>query len=179
MKETKNDLEKNIREYLSTLPKPHFSPSVKLSQSKIAGIGLIAVKDIKEGEVLVVELGPVVNRKFIEIVESLTGYECNLCIGWDNYILHQPLHEDHQGGYINHSCNPNVGLLANGVWCAIRDIKKRDEIVCDYGTFETYPGWAMKCKCGSKDCRKLITSKDYKNKKLREKLGEWFAPYLR
>jgi len=174
-----SNVEQKIREYLFSLPKPYFSPAVQLSSSKIAGVGLVAKRDIVEGEVLVVELGPVVNRAFIEIIESVTGYECNLCIGWDAYILHAPLHEDHQGGYINHSCEPNVGLLADGVWCAMCDIKKGEEVTCDYGTFETRPGWTMKCACGVPSCRKLITFEDYKNKDLQKRMGNWFAPYLR
>ena len=179
MKTTKSDLESNIREYLFSLPKPHFSPGVKLMPSDIGGIGLKAQRDIQAGEIVVVELGPVVSRKFIEVIESLTGYECNLCIGWDSYILHAPLHEDYQGGYINHSCDPNAGLLTNGVWCAIRDISQGEEVTCDYGTFETYPGWSMDCQCGSPHCRKTITAQDYKNDDLRKRLGAWFAPYLK
>lgn len=171
--------EQKLREYLFSLPKPHFSPAVTLQSSNIAGIGLAAQRDIAEGEVIVVELGPTVNRTFIEIIESVTGYECNLCIGWDAYILHAPLHEDYQGGYINHSCEPNVGLLSNGVWCAIRDIKKGEEITCDYGTFETRPGWRMECSCGSPHCRRRITFEDYKNEELKKRMGKWFAPYLR
>jgi len=175
----KQNLEKNIRDYLFSLPKPHFSPAVKLAESDISGIGLKAQRNIEKDEILVVELGPVVSGKFIEVIELLTGYECNLCVGWDSYILHSPLHNDYQGGYINHSCDPNVGLLANGVWCAIRNISKEEEIVCDYGTFETCPGWTMECECDSSNCRKLITAKDYQRKDLRKRLGKWFAPYLR
>jgi len=176
---TMNEIEKKIRDYLFSLPKPHFSPAVALGQSKIAGVGLGAVRDIAEGEVVVVELGPTINRAFIEVIESVTGYECNLCIGWDAYILHAPLHEDHQGGYINHSCNPNAGLLSNGVWCAIRNINNGEEVTCDYGTFETRPGWILECQCGSPQCRKRITFEDYKSPELKKRLRNWFAPYLR
>ncbi|MEK7530987.1 MAG: SET domain-containing protein [Patescibacteria group bacterium] len=172
-------VEQSVRDYLFSLPKPHFSPAVELSKSTISGIGLVAKRDVSAGEVVVVELGPTINRVFIEIIESVTGYECNLCIGWDAYILHAPLHEDYQGGYINHSCDPNVGLLANGIWCAIRDISKDEEVVCDYGTFETRPGWVMDCTCGSENCRKTITFEDYKKEELRQRMGKWFAPYLR
>ena len=179
MEEHKLDLEKDIREYLASLPKPHFSPAVKLMQSKIAGIGLIAQRDIAEGEIVAVELGPIIPRKFVEVIESITGYECNLCIGWDSYSIHAPLHADYQAGYINHSCNPNVGMLSNGVWCAIKDIPKDEEILCDYGTFETWPGWSMKCECGSENCRKVITCEDYKIQELKDRMGKWFAPYLR
>ena len=81
--------------------------------------------------------------------------------------------------FVNHSCSPNVGLIDNGVWVAIRNINRNEEICCDYGTFETSPGWNMECACNSNNCRKIITFKDYKNPKLRKTLGKWYAPYLK
>ena len=56
---------------------------------------------------------------------------------------------------INHSCNPNCEVAGTGlkVWVyAIRDIKKGEELTCDYGfgydsDFKQFP-----CKCGSKNC---------------------------
>jgi len=170
---------KQIENLLATLPKPCFSSKVELNKSQISGYGLIAKSKIDSGEIIIVELGPIVNSKFINSIEKKFGYECNLCVGRNKYLLHAPLHKDYQGGYINHSCSPNVGLMENGVWVAIKNIKIREEICCDYGTFETCSKWSMKCNCGSKNCRKIITSKDYLIPDLIKRLGKWYAPYLR
>jgi|SRR3989344_4814610 len=170
---------KEILKFLYELPKPYFSSIIKLNKSKIAGRGIIAQRTIHKGEILVAEQGPIINKKVLDKITSLTGYETNLCVGFNKYSIHAPLHKNYQGGYINHSCNPNAGLADKTTWIAIKKIKKGEEICCDYGTFETYPGWLMSCKCNSKNCRKMITSEDYKLPNLRKKLGKYFAPYLK
>jgi hypothetical protein len=170
---------KEIIRYLNHLKKPIFSSKIKFGKSKISGFGLTAIKNIYPGEILVVEIGKIVNRKFIDLVYEKTGYECELCVGRNKYSLHAPLHQNNQGGYLNHSCFPNVGLAEDGVWVAIRKIKPNEEICCDYGTFETYPKWSMKCNCGSRNCRKIITEKDYLIPDLIKRLGKWYAPYLK
>ena len=56
---------------------------------------------------------------------------------------------------INHSCNNNCDYEGKGfkVWVsAIRDIKKGEELTCDYGfgfdkDYKQFP-----CKCGAKNC---------------------------
>ena len=58
-------------------------------------------------------------------------------------------------GLINHSCNNNCDYEGKGfkVWVsAIRDIKKGEELTCDYGfgfdkDYKQFP-----CKCGAKNC---------------------------
>lgn len=59
---------------------------------------------------------------------------------------------------INHSCSPNSGIKIHGkkaILIAIRNIKKNEEITCDYSTI-TNDNWKMKCRCESKNCRKVI-----------------------
>jgi hypothetical protein len=173
---TDND---TLKAYMRSLPLPYFSPAVAPSRSDFAGHGLRATRNISAGEILVVERGPILPRLLIEMIERETGYETNLCIGRDAYISHGPIHPDGAGGYINHSCAPNAGLVANGVWAAITPVALNTEITCDYGTFETMPGWTMRCACGEPNCRGTITDKDNLLPELQERLGEWFAPYLK
>lgn len=54
MPKTKKSKRELIK-YLFSLPKPYFSPAVRLGKSKIAGNGLIAQRSIAKGEILVVE----------------------------------------------------------------------------------------------------------------------------
>ncbi len=70
--------------------------------------------------------------------------------------------------YINHNCNPNMATVGHND-IAIRDIAAGEEVTYDYGVIE--PTWLnlepMKCNCGSRSCRKLITllpkkSREYK-----------------
>ncbi len=137
------------------------------------------MRNIEPGEVLVVERGPRVGARLVAMISALTGYETNCCVGWGEYVLHGPLHGNGAGAYINHSCNPNAGMLVDATWVAMRAITATEEVTCDYGTFETMNDWSMDCACGAASCRKVITGRDFLLPDLQARLGPWFAPYLR
>jgi len=59
--------------------------------------------------------------------------------------------------YINHSCEPNVGIIGTVTFKALRKIHKDEELFFDYSICEE-GDWEMKCKCGSVNCRKIIGS---------------------
>lgn len=74
-------------------------------------------------------------------------------------VLHHPRK------YINHSCDPNVGILrrprAEGGWdsdlISIRSIRKGEEITLDYATTQLEE-WSLRgCRCGTAFCRHTIT----------------------
>jgi SET domain len=166
-----------VKKWLNTLPMPKFHHSIEHRESAIAGRGIHATRKILAGEVLVEENGPIVSQRTINIVHA-AGYECELRVGWRLYSLHRPVHDSNQGGYINHSCEPNAGLSDIRTFAAVRDIEPGEEITCDYGTFETERGWTLPCSCGSKQCRKVITACDYLLPELRSRLSRYMAPYL-
>ena len=78
--------------------------------------------------------------------------------------------------YINHSCDPNTYVKTIGGvrhLFAMKDISESDEITYDYainGDFEM----AAECKCGAKECRKVINS----FWKLSKKRQLEYLPYL-
>ncbi|MFH1547204.1 MAG: SET domain-containing protein-lysine N-methyltransferase, partial [bacterium] len=80
--------------------------------------------------------------------------------------------------YINHSCEPNCGIRGDIVFTAIRDIKEGDEITIDYAFIDN-EDYSFKCTCGSENCRKTVTGRDWKIKELQEKYGNYFATYLK
>jgi len=58
---------------------------------------------------------------------------------------------------LNHSCDPNTGFLHHDpVLYALRDIVPGEELVWDYSTSISEPGWTLDCLCGSKSCRRVI-----------------------
>lgn len=59
--------------------------------------------------------------------------------------------------FINHSCSPNTYLrvMKDRVeFYTLRNIKKGEELSCDYG--ETHHEGTLPCKCGAPNCRKFI-----------------------
>ena len=61
--------------------------------------------------------------------------------------------------FTNHSCDPNCGVVINGVKAilvAIKDIFPGEEITWDYSTTIDDDTWFMKCACDADICRKKI-----------------------
>lgn len=168
-----------IEKFLNSLPRPYISPILETRESQIAGVGQFALQSIKAGEIIAIEKGPVVSGAVVVAIEEIGGYSLDTCIGWNKYFLMAPLEHGGEGGIINHSCEPNVGFLDEGIYITIRPVTAGEELCCDYGTFETMNEWSMKCECGTKTCRNTITAKDYLLPDLQKRLGKWFMPYLK
>lgn len=64
--------------------------------------------------------------------------------------------------YINHSCNPNCAVKIVGrrtILFSLYLIPADTELTWDYSTTstDTPEQWSMECKCGSHNCRKMIS----------------------
>jgi len=81
--------------------------------------------------------------------------------------------------YFNHACNGNVGFNRAGDFVALRSIKRGKELTYDYGLAESNPRFKMRCECGAKGCRKMITGNDWKQKEFRKKSIDSMLPRLR
>jgi len=128
---------------------------IKKSNIDKNGQGLYAIKDIKEGTKIIDYVGKIITKKKTEESEKFDNskpiylfnlnarYDLDGDISWNTARL------------INHSCLNNCDYIGKGLklWItAIRDIKKGEELTCDYGfsydsNYKQFP-----CKCGSKNC---------------------------
>jgi uncharacterized protein len=80
--------------------------------------------------------------------------------------------------YINHSCEPNCGMRGRFALVAMRDIAKGREITFDYDMTENSV-WRMKCRCGTRSCRRLIRGFRFAPKVLRSKYRGYFSTWLK
>jgi uncharacterized protein len=139
-----------------------------IATSKIAGKGIMAGENIKEGEVIRKITGDV---KFFAVKskDDSLSYPNWIGIGEGTWI--DP-HHPHQ--YLNHSCNPTAGMNDNLELVALKDIKEGEEITIDYSIIEGDDLWEMPCSCGAPNCRKIIRSVKYLPKGTFEK----YLPYI-
>lgn len=79
--------------------------------------------------------------------------------------------------FLNHSCEPNVGVQGQIVFVAMRDIAAGEELALDYATVDNDSG-QMTCACGAERCRKIITGQDWRKPELQQKYGNYFAWHL-
>ena len=83
------------------------------------------------------------NSKPIYLFNLNTRYDLDGDVSWNTARL------------INHSCLNNCDYEGKGLklWItAIRDIKKGEELTCDYGFSYDSDYKQFPCKCGSKNC---------------------------
>lgn len=68
----------------------------------------------------------------------------------------------HESNYIDHSCDPNVGLDEDDNWVALSHISKDDYLSIDYGTILFSSSHDFSCRCGSRSCRGKLSPDDWK-----------------
>jgi uncharacterized protein len=70
--------------------------------------------------------------------------------------------------YANHSCNPNCGLNEKLELITLRDVSQNEELTWDYSTSMLERHWAMKCECGSSNCRSVVNDFDLLPKEVQQ-----------
>lgn len=133
----------------------HIYYPVKVKKSRIAGKGAYAMQHIPARR-KIGDLGGVI----ITIKEARRLIKNQVVINLvelDNDLALNAADNANNMRFINHSCGPNtyMRVMKNRVeFYALRNIKKGEELTCDYG--ETHHEGTLPCKCGVKNCRGVI-----------------------
>ena len=150
------------------------SPKTEIRKSEKEGKGFFAKDDIKKGEIVFVKSGHILNwEKTKKFADKLGDYYLQI---HDDFYLSPTTKDEVQNTaiFINHSCEPNVWPDGQVTFTALRDIKAGEELCYDYAMTTAHP-YGLKCNCGNKGCRKIITGNDWKLKNLQEKYGNHFV----
>ena len=128
---------------------------IKKSNIDKNGRGLCATKNIKKGTRIIDYIGKIItkkesnesekfdNSKPIYLFDLNSRYDLDGNVSWNTARL------------INHSCSNNCDYEGKGLklWVvAIKDIKKGEELTCDYGFSYDSDYKQFPCKCNSKNC---------------------------
>ena len=140
-------------------------------------IGVFAARNLRPGTIIG-EVGLFINKNIFFInkseykkIDAVTRKKIDdYCLGTPQgfYVLKNLNHMSVPWN-LNHSCNYNVGFDGEDNFITTKYVKKGSELFWDYGLGETNPNFKMHCKCGSKNCRKIITGNDWKNSDFRLK----------
>ena len=157
--------------------------NVEIKDVKDKGKGIFALKDFKKGEFILEITGEIIETETPEdYPEKIREHWGPLGREGKKYRFIKP---ESPWMYMNHSCDSNAGIINDRKLIAAKDIKKGEEITIDYSAMDieslTYGKHqlSMECKCGNKNCRKVITTFDKLNKKDQERLKKFLNPYLR
>jgi len=145
--------------------------------SDTEGRGLFAKDPIRKGEIVSVRGGHIISRQMEKKIKKPDGY-------WgypiaDEFVL-APINTQEVEDvmmFLNHSCEPNVGILGQIIFVAMRSIDSGEELTIDYAMFGANKE-PMQCNCRSTNCRGLITDSDWKIEKLQVKYRGYFSSYI-
>ena len=79
---------------------------------------------------------------------------------------------------LNHSCEANCGIKELFRIVAMRDIKEGEELTWDYEMTEDSEWYRMRCKCGTKSCRKVIGTYQNMSSAVRRKYRGYISRWL-
>ena len=160
------------------------NPKLEIRDTGKYGKGVFAKENIKKDEILIVMGGYIID---IESENSLNDFQIDKPIEISEEFSFCPMvkldMDRMPQHYVNHSCNPNSGFKGSNFMVAMNNIEAKEEILYDYAMIiasnkksENY--FEMECKCGSKNCRKIINEEGWKLKKLQKKYKGYFQWYL-
>ena len=123
---------------------------IKKSKIDNKGRGLYASRDIKEGTKIINYIGKIISNNEVEKSDKFDNKKRIYLFTLNKKYTLDGDFSWNTAGLVNHSCDNGKGLK---VWItAIRDIKKNEELTCDYGFGYDEDYKQFPCKCGSKNC---------------------------
>jgi hypothetical protein len=156
-------------------PSSYLSPKLQgRLKTNGTGNGIFARESLKKSELLAV-FGGVVYQA--DAFAALPDRERSLSIQVEENLFLVP-ERIAEGDYVNHSCNPNAGLLGQIVLVAMRDIQPGEEVCFDYAMSDTTPYDEFDCACGAADCRGRVTGDDWRIPALQQRYAGYFTPYV-
>ncbi len=154
------------------------NPKLEAFKTPATGMGVFSISDIKKDEVLAVFGGYVMTlkeeaslpKKISDLAHQISD---DFVIGINDKGHYGP------SDCFNHSCEPNAGFDGQIFFVAMRDIKPEEQITFDYAmTIGGKEPYMLECLCGAKNCRKIITNNDWKNRMLQKKYAGYFQWYI-
>lgn len=152
------------------------NPKAELKKSGTRGAGLFVKESIKQGELVLVWGCKYANRE-----EAEKAIQAGVFVmQWDEDLFTIDDGRKTSGYFINHSCDPNLGMAGPYALVALRDVQPGEELCPDYAMWEadeTYIS-VWDCTCGSFRCRKKVTGQDWRSPELQERYKDHFSPLI-
>jgi uncharacterized protein len=139
------------------------------------GYGVFTTGPFKKDEVLMVWGGTIVNDDELKLASD---YERIHGLQVEENLFQIPITENDPSEMVNHSCDPNAGILGQITLVAFRDISGGEEISFDYAMSDSNPYDEFTCQCGSPRCRGKVTGEDWRNPDLQRLYKGYFSAYL-
>jgi hypothetical protein len=151
------------------------SPKAEARPAGGKGWGSFALETIPAGETVAAFGGWIVTGAYLEGLSD-DRQSRSIQVDSDLYLLSGDTPEP--GDMLNHSCEPNCGLVGQTLLVAMRDIAPGEEMCFDYAMCDASDYDEFRCLCGASTCRESVTGSDWRNPDLQTKYYGWFSPYI-
>lgn len=151
------------------------TPKAQARPAGDKGWGSFAVEPILAGETVAAFGGWMVTRSTLAEM-SHDRQARSIQVDDDLYMVSDETPEP--GDMLNHSCEPNSGLLGSSMLVAMRDIAVGEEITFDYAMCDASDYDEFRCLCGRSTCRGIVTGADWRDPGLQARYAGWFSAYL-
>jgi SET domain-containing protein len=153
------------------------SPKPRIRPSPIHGRGLFAARPIRRGEVVAVKGGHILDRR--ALARSPAHAEASHIQIEDEFYIGARARGEVRANklFINHSCQPNVGIRGQITFVALRDVAAGEELTYDWAMEENRRA-RTRCTCQAPSCRKILTGQDWRIPALQRRYRGYFSAYL-
>ncbi|MBW3003510.1 SET domain-containing protein [Candidatus Woesearchaeota archaeon] len=144
--------------------------------------GLFAAKDISKGDII---LKVNFSSKRAFTLNEIANHPKRHSEHWDYVGRGKYVLDFSPYSFVNHSCEPNCATKYHSITkkslVALRDIKKGEQLTYDYSAsaIDQFGGkgfWKFRCRCGAKNCRKMVTGDFFKLPKCLQRKYWKFLP---
>ncbi|MCU1428102.1 MAG: hypothetical protein JWL83_2102 [Actinomycetia bacterium] len=150
-------------------------PAAELQPAGRKGLGIFATDAITAGTTVCGFGGCVVERaEFDTLDEDLRTH--SIQIDERLYLVSLPPYAP--ADYVNHSCEPNCGIVGTCLVVTMRDVAAGEELCFDYAMSDTNDYDEFVCACETASCRRLVTGADWKLPALQERYRSYFSAYI-
>lgn len=151
------------------------SPKAQARPAGEKGWGSYVVEPIEAGETVAAFGGHIVPLAVLQTFSD-DRQGRSIQVDTDLYLVSGDTPD--AGDMLNHSCEPNCGLLGQMLVVAMRDIEPGEELSFDYAMCDASDYDEFRCLCGEPTCREIVTGSDWRDPVLQAKYAGWFSPYL-
>jgi uncharacterized protein len=151
------------------------TPKAQARPAGHKGWGSFALEPIAAGETVAAFGGCIVSGALLHTLSD-DRQGRSIQVDTDLYLLSGDTPEP--GDMLNHSCEPNCGLLGQMLVVSMRDIAVGEELSFDYAMCDASDYDEFHCLCAQATCREIVTGSDWRNRDLQRKYAGWFSPYL-
>src|SRR5262245_38991382 len=117
------------------------------------GMGVFAREAIRAGTTVAGFGGAMVDRKELANLGEAVQHHA-LQVDDDLFLASVPPFDP--ADYVNHSCDPNCGIVGSVLLVTMRDVAAGDELCFDYAMTDMDDYDQFVCQCGTAICREVV-----------------------